>query len=477
MVVGFVNAGLMNLTQSVGIIMGANIGTTITAWLVSSMEWSKFLNPSTLAPIAVGVGAALVLFVNNHKAKQFGEIIVGFGILFMGMNIMSSGVKPLAEEQVFKDAFIALGTNPILGLLAGAVVTGIIQSSSASVGILQALALSGLVPWNAAVYIIMGQNIGTCVTAILSSMGASKNAKGAAYIHLLFNVIGSLIFSVFAIIFFSFIDVPLGNTLITTVGISLAHTTFNVLNTMLMYPFSNQIIHMAQKLSSSGMVETDETEFVHLDNRILATPSFAIENSIKEIVRMGNIALDNLKMATEAVLEKNEEKIEHVLRREETIDVLNHTITQYLVKLCNADITKEENETITSLFHTVNDIERVGDHCENISDLAQFSIREGVSLSDDAVNELKKIIGMTIACFENSILALERGDVGYAKTVKKQEEEIDAVEESFRSAHIKRLAANECSPNNGVVFLDALTNLERISDHSLNIAQVVLKEN
>jgi phosphate:Na+ symporter len=476
MVVGFVNAGLMNLTQSVGIIMGANIGTTVTAWLVSSMEWSKYLSPATLAPIAVAVGAAMVLFVTNQKAKQFGEIIVGFGILFMGMTIMSSAVKPLSEVQIFKDAFVALGTNPILGILAGAIVTGIIQSSSASVGILQALALSQLVPWNAAVYIIMGQNIGTCVTAVLSSLGASKNAKSAAYIHLLFNIIGSIIFSVVAILYFSFINTHFGNALISVTEISIVHTAFNLANTLLLYNFSNQIIRLAQRLASSGKVEPDEAALVHLDNRIMATPSFAIENSIKEIVRMGNIALENLQLATQSVIDKSEEKIENVFRREKTIDALEHAITQYLVKLCNADITEEENATITSLFHTINDIERVGDHCENISELAQFSIMEGVVLSDDAVNELKEIIEMTVACFENSLFALEKGDMEYAKKVVRQEDQIDETEETFRSAHIKRLANNECSPTNGVIFLDTLTNLERISDHSLNIAQFVLKE-
>ncbi|MDR2903912.1 MAG: Na/Pi cotransporter family protein [Clostridiales bacterium] len=477
MVVGFVNAGLMNLTQSVGIIMGANIGTTATAWLVSSMEWSKFLNPGTLAPIAVAVGAAMVLFVNNNKAKQFGEIIVGFGILFMGMTTMSDAVKPLSEVQLFKDAFVALGSNPILGLLAGAVITGIIQSSSASVGILQALALSGLVPWNAAVYIIMGQNIGTCVTALLSSMGASKNAKSAAYIHLLFNIIGSVVFSVIAIIYFSFINAQFGQALISVTEISIVHSAFNFLNTLLLYNFSNQIIYMAQRLAANGMVETDEAALVHLDNRILATPSFAIENSVKEIVRMANIALENLRMATDAVIEKNEEKIETVLKREKTIDALERAITQYLVNLCNADITEEENRIITALFHTVNDIERVGDHCENISELAQFSIMENVSLSDEAMGELKKMIGMTVSCFENSIRALEKNDQSYANTVKKQEDQIDLTEGAFRAAHIKRLTNNECSAVNGVLFLDTLTNLERISDHSLNIAQLVLKEN
>ena len=476
MVVGFVNAGLLNLSQSVGVIMGANIGTTVTSWLISSVEWARMLNPTNLAMVAVAIGSIMVLFVKNFRTKQIGEVLVGLGVLFIGMNMMAAGVKPLSGSPAFEKLFITLGANPLLGILAGTIVTAIIQSSSASVGILQSLALVGLVPWNAAVYVIMGQNIGTCITAILSSIGATRNAKSAAYIHLLFNVIGSIIFSVLAGIYFTLINPVFGNTLITITEISIVHTAFNVANTIILYPFSDVIINLARRMSNANGTEDDESALVHLDDRILEAPSFAIENCLKEIVRMGYMALDNLAMATQALLEKNAEKIEKVLKREKNIDALNNAITQFMVKVCNQDITEEENRTMTALFHTVNDIERVGDHSENIAELADFAIQENANFSNTAIENLNHIINLTYTCFENCIFALEKSNKDYAKKVVEEEDQIDTIEKDYRSSHIKRLANNECNPASGVIFLDCITNLERISDHALNIAQMVLKE-
>ncbi len=476
MVVGFVNAGLMNIYQSVGVIMGANIGTTVTSWIVSSVEWAKYLSPSTLAPIAVGVGTAMFIFPKRDKIKQVGQIIAGFGILFMGMNSMSSAVSPLRTSELFKDIFITLGENPVLGVLAGALVTAVVQSSSASIGILQSLALAGLVPLNAAVYIIMGQNIGTCITALLSSIGATKIAKSAAYIHLLFNVMGSVLFSIIAIVFFKFINTDVGAGHITLVQISLIHTTFNLANTILFYPFSNLLVTLALKMAAVTESGEDESSLVHLDDRILEAPSFAVENCVKEIVRMGKMAKENLSLATEALMERNSDKIQAVLNREMLIDTLARAITEFMIKICNTEISQEQNNTITALFHTVNDVERVGDHSENIAEFASFIIKEEVNFSSAAVKEMEGIMELTLSCFSDSIDALEQDSILLAKKVMEQEEKVDRLEETLRESHVIRLSLNECNPQIGVVFLDTLTNLERISDHALNIAEYVMKE-
>lgn len=474
MVVGFVNAGLMNLTQAVGIIMGANIGTTITSWIVSSAE---FLKTETLAPIAVFIGAAMILFGKKTKTKQIGEIIIGFGVLFIGIEMMSSGVEPLSKLEGFKTAFKQFGKNPVLGVCVGMFVTALIQSSSASVGILIALALNGLVTWDAAVYIIMGQNIGTCATALLSSVGASKNAKGAAYIHLLFNVIGSVFFSIVAFIFFKLYP-SVGLNVITPLQISIVHSVFNIANTVLMFPFAKGLVKIAEILCrvSKGNIDED-SEVMHLDDRILNTPSIAIASCIKEIVHLGNMANKNLVLACDTVISKNAGAIEKIFEREKKIDNLTKVITQYLVKLCNADITSEENDYITSLFHTVHDIERIGDHCENLAEFTETLINDDMDFSDSAKDELQSMFTETEKCVRNSIIALEDNDIDFAEKVIKEEERVDGLEKNLRQKHIDRLTANLCSPLVGVVYLDILTNLERVSDLALNVAQVVIKNN
>ncbi len=474
MVVGFVNAGLMNLTQAVGIIMGANIGTTITSWIVSSAD---FLKTDTLAPIAVFIGAAMILFGKKTKTHQIGEIIIGFGVLFIGISMMTAGVEPLSKLDGFKVAFRECGKNPVLGVLVGAGVTALIQSSSASVGILIALAANGLVTVDAAVYIIMGQNIGTCATALLSSVGASKNAKGAAYIHLLFNVIGSVIFSVLAVIFFKFYP-NIGAIAITPLIISVIHSGFNVANTVFMFPFGGILVKIAGIMcrTSKGKVDED-SEILHLDDRILNTPSIAIASCIKEIVHLGNMSSKNLNLACEAVLTKNHESIDKIYEREEKIDNLTKAITRYLVKLCNSDITSEENAYITSLFHTVHDIERIGDHCENLAEFTETLITDNIDFSENAKIELTDMFDETKKCVQNAVIALRDNNIEYAEKVIKEEERVDEFERTLRQKHIERLAANECSPMVGVTFLDIITNIERVADLALNVGQVVIKNN
>lgn len=476
MVVGFVNASLMNLTQAVGVIMGANIGTTVTGWLVSSSEWAAMLKPETLAPIAIFIGAAISLFSKKSSVAQIGQILVGFGMLFIGITMMSSGVEPLKDSPAFVAAFREFGKNPVLGILVGAGVTAVIQSSSASVGILQSLALTGLVSWDSAVYIIMGQNIGTCVTALLSGLGASKNAKGAAYIHLMFNIFGSILFSIMAVIFFKF-NPAFGNRSITMVGISLVHTIFNIANTVVMFPFAGLLVKAAEFLCRSTKTTVDEGSLIHLDDRILGTPSIAMESCVKEIVRLGNTALKNLELSCDVILRKgSKEDIEKILSREKKIDELTKGITQFMVKLTNSDITTKENTYITSLFHAVHDLERIGDHCENMAEFTQSMIEDDLEFSASAKAELENMFRETQKCVRNSIIALEDNDIDFAEKVIKEEERVDNLEKTLRQKHIERLENNQCNPLVGVIYLDVLTNMERVSDHALNLAQVVIED-
>ena len=478
MVVGFVNAGLMNLTQAISVIMGANIGTTITGWLVSAGEWAKMFSPSTLAPIAVMVGVIITLVGKRQQSKDVAGIIIGFGILFIGMNTMSDAVYPLRESEVFKTAFISMGSNPFLGILVGAGVTAIIQSSSASQGILLSLASAGLVPTNAAVFIIMGQNIGTCVTAILSSVGASKNAKCVGTMHLTFNIIGTVIFSILAMLLFARLDPSYGEGIINMTQISFIHTVFNVGTTIILMPFSGYIIKFAMKVNGLKAVETksDEAELVHLDKRMMSTPSVAVEGAKLETIRMGRIARENLSLALSTLSDHDEEKMADVKQREFVIDKLCDNISKYLIDLCMLHLSDKDNEMVTSLLNTVSDMERVGDHAENIVELAEEMKQEGISFSDTALEELNEMSTTTLGAYDNAVKALELDDITYAVKTSFLEDQVDAMEKKLRAGHIERLSNAECSVNAGIHFIDLLGNLERVSDHAMNIAQVVLNE-
>lgn len=478
MVVGFVNAGLMSLRQAVGVIMGANIGTTVTAWIVSLGDWVSFLKPSTIAPLCIGIGVIMVLFCKKQKVKQIGQIVFGFGGLFLGLDLMAEAVEPISQLEAVKQLFVTLGSNPLLGILLGTIVTAIIQSSSASVGILQTLAMNGLVPWNTGIYIILGQNIGTTVTAMLSSVGAGRNGKRAAVIHLLFNVIGTVVFAIIAVIAFGGIMPRLaefGTSLIDPTKISVVHSIFNILNTLLLFPFAGVLVKIAERLVP-GKDEENESELKHLDERILETPSFAVQNAIKEVVRMGEMASHNVKVGMEAIFEKDEAKIQDVFKREKVINQLQHGINHYLIKLSNLPISENEHGIVNSLFHTVSDIERVGDHAENLAELAEIRIRDEVDFSEQAINELEQISTLAIKSFKTAIQACEFDDRSIAKEVQPLEQQVDKLEEDLRARHIKRLSENKCTSMAGVVFLDTISNLERISDHASNIGNAILDE-
>ncbi len=477
MVVGFVNAGLMNLTQAMSVIMGANIGTTVTGWLVSSSEWAKMFSPSTMAPLAVMIGVILQITGKKMKHREIASIIIGFGILFIGMQTMSDSVSPLSKSQVFKDAFITLGQNPMLGILVGAGVTAIIQSSSASQGILLSLAATGLVPMNAAVFIIMGQNIGTCVTALISGIGAGKNAKCVGYMHLMFNIIGTIIFSIIAMIYFFSIHPEAGLGMITQTRISAIHTAFNIGTTLLIFPFSGWIIRVAMKLNGvTENTDRDQGQLLHLDKRMLQTPSLAVEGAKQETIRLGKMARKNLGCSLEALRDCSAERIEEIKQRESMIDRVCDGISEYLIKLCTLQISDKENQMVTSLLNTISDMERVGDHAENIIELAAEMKHEDLTFSNTAMEDLNEMIYAALSSYDNALKALENDDIASAAKTAVFEEQVDALEKRLRAGHIDRLSNAECNVNAGIHYLEVLANLERVSDHAMNISQVVLNE-
>ena len=475
MVVGFVNAGVMKLTQVVGVIMGANIGTTVTAQILrlgdldDSAWYLTFLKPSTLAPLAVAIGVALIMFSNKKKHNNIGQIIAGFGILFIGMATMEGAVNSIKDLPQIKHAFTAF-RNPVLGVLVGAVVTAIIQSSSASVGILQALAATGLVTFSSAVPIIMGQNIGTCVTALLSGIGANRNAKRAAVIHLSFNIIGTIVFLIGIYAYQGLIGIPFWDHLVNRGAIADFHTIFNIANTLILLPFSGALIKIA-----NFIVRGKEEKLVqnNLDERFLSTSSVAVGQSLKEVTKMGKIAQKNVLLAIDDILNKRADSAELIKENEDIIDEMESDITRYLIKISDNPLNKEENKLVSGLFHIITDIERIGDHATNLGEIASYIDKEEIEFSDLAKDELKAITDLTKEIIDLAITTFEKRDHVLAKKIQPCEEVIDLFKETLRGKHIDRLAKQKCDLKAGVIFLDIITNLERIADHCSNIGIAV----
>lgn len=480
MVVGFVNAGLMDLAQAVGVIMGANIGTTMTAWLVSMSEWGDLVNPEFWSPLLIGIGAFVTLFAKKEKPKDICEILIGFGILFIGLSFMSDSITLYRDAPIFSEAFRTLGSNPILGILTGLVVTAIIQSSSASVGILQTLAANGLVTWNAAIFITLGQNIGTCVTALLSSLGANRTAKRAAVIHLLFNVIGAIVFGFAMFLVFTF-NTTWAHAYVNSVGISIFHTCFNVLNTILLYGFANRLVWLSG-LIVKGQDEPEEEEedtaleLPHLDTRLLETPTAAIESAMREIVRMGDLAVLHAQTAFEAIRSGSQKRVDKAFKIEETMNEYEKMMAEYLGEINKCSLTDQQHLVVNDLFYTVSDIERISDHCDNIAELGETMIKNDLQFSPEALQGFDEITEKALDAVRASILARETEKLAYVQQVVQIEDEIDEMEEDMRAQHIERLARNECSAAKGVYFLDILSNIERISDHANNIVGYVSDE-
>lgn len=484
MVVGFVNSGIMKLSQAVGIIMGANIGTTITSWILglSGLEgdsiFIQLLKPTSFSPILALIGVCFIMFSRKEKKHDMGSILIGFAILMFGMETMSGAVKPLANEPGFTNILLMF-SNPVLGVIVGALLTAVIQSSSASVGILQALCLTGAVKFSTAIPIIMGQNIGTCVTAILSCIGASKNAKRTALVHLYFNIIGSVLFLILFYTLNIFVDFPFLEESATAFGIAAVHTIFNLFATAVLLPFGKEL----EKLAYVTIPETEEekgevlSDFSLLDDRFLDTPSYAVEQCRNVAVKMALLAKEGLFMAIDLISAYDEKKAERVMELEDTVDQYEDELGTYLVKVSSKDLSERDSRTISILLHSIGDFERLSDHSVNIVEAVRKMAEKEMEFSNKAKKELAVFVDAVREIVDKSVVVFENEDADLAKTIEPLEEVIDVINEELKKRHIKRLRKGKCTIELGFVLSDIITNFERVADHCSNIAVCLLQIN
>ncbi|MFH1836833.1 MAG: Na/Pi cotransporter family protein [Candidatus Omnitrophota bacterium] len=477
MVVGFVNAGLLGLKQAISVIMGANIGTTFTAWLVSSMSVFKV---TQYALPAIGIGFAISTFAKKKKTKFWGQVLMGFGFLFLGLDFMKDAFIPLKNSQYLKDVLLTFSDNPIMGVLVGMVFTVLLQSSSATIAIVQVMAFNGLLSFPAAIPIILGDNIGTTITAQLAAVGGTLSARRAAMSHTLFNVIGVsyMLFFVYTGWFEKAIDfvVPIKLTTATVMFfIAVSHSAFNVFNTILFMPF----IGFLEKTSiwlvpkRKGAIEMGPQ---YLEKHLLDTPPIAMEQALKEAVRMINLACRSVAESVKSFFTEDTKMFKPVMEMEQAVDNLQSAITQYLIELSQRNLSEEVSEELPVLIHNVNDIERIGDHAENIVELAERKIDSKLPFTDTAINELNLMWNELNSMMIETEEALRSRDMKIAKKVMEREKNINAYQIGLKKGHVERLNQGECNMQSGVIFMDFVDNLEKIGDHLTNIAQGVLGE-
>ena len=471
MVVGFVNAGLMTLAQATGVIMGANIGTTVTGLLIA-------IKLNDLAPIAIFIGVVMIMFIKKTSYKHVGQIIAGFGILFMGMTNMGDALAPLSESQMFKD-MMSTFSNPLIGVLIGLVFTAIIQSSSASVGVLMALAGQGVVPIESAVFVIFGQNIGTCVTAVLSCIGTNRTAKRTATVHLLFNIIGATLFICISLFtpFISWIKMAAPDNIL--MQISIVHITFNVVTTAILLPLSDYLVKLACIVIPGEDEKREAKSLKFLDARILKTPPIAVAQVLKEVARMGDLARKNYLMAMDMLFTGNVEKMEELEDNEEVLNFLNTNITEYLVKINSLELEDNDRKLVGALFHVVSDFERIGDHGENIAEQAIQLQTTKTTFSEQALQELHQMQDKVISVLDDSCRLFQerKMDFDLAYRINSTEDSIDDMAKACKENHVSRLNQSLCTAQGGAIYNDLITNLERIADHSTNIAFALWQKN
>ena len=483
MVVGFVSAGLMTLSQAVGVIMGANIGTTVTAWIVSLSQIGdsmKFLNPEFYAPVLIGIGAGIIMFSKSDTKKNRAEIIIGFGLLFQGLKFMSESVAPYTDAPIFATVFTTLGTNPFLGILAGGVVTALLQSSSVSVGILQMLAGNGLIMTNAAIFITLGENIGPCVTAMLSSIGGSRDARRAAVIHLSFNMIGALLFTVISIVLFA-LKPTLAHYHISPVQISMFHTGFKLTMTVLLFPFGEQLVKLSGMLVPEKQAlltgEKQEEEFVtRLDPRIFEQPAIAVAALSNAVATMGKLTLRNVVRACEVCFTQDEAVIAEIFETEKKINAMNRELSEYLIKANTLPVNDHQRLVVADLFNTLTDLERSGDHAENVAKEVQLLMTRQLTLSETGKKDLRDMTDAVQEAFRCAVKAREERSVTSARKVSACEDLVDSLRDEQKERHMDRLSRGECKPEAGLVFIEIIDNLERISDHAQNMAEYIMNE-
>ena len=478
MCVGFVNAGIMKLEQTVGIIMGANIGTTVTAQLLRLGDIDAdnivmmFLQPSFLGPILAVVGIIFYMFIKGGHKRIVGQIVLGLGLLFIGMNTMSSAVEPLKDLPEFQSVFTAF-SNPLLGVAVGAAVTALLQSSSASMGILQAISTTGVVSFNIAMPLIMGQNIGTCITALISSVGASKNAKRTAMIHLFFNIIGSVFFLLVLYAGNALFRFPFWENTMDMGSIANLHLAFNIACTALLLPFHRQLVKLVKAVVPG---DAEERELSVLDARFLSSPSLALERAHDAVVQMSEFARDNYRLAVELIWKFDAKKLERLNETEVALDKLEGLLDNYLVKLTDRALTAEESTRVSELLHTLSDFERIGDYAVNVSESAVVLHDRNITFSPQARAELERLtaavgetLDKTVACYQSRQRTL-------AVQVEPLEEVVDLIAATLKNRHVERLKAGECTIELGTQFLELLINLERMSDHCSNVALHILRQ-
>lgn len=471
MVVGFVNTGIMNLTQAIGVIMGANIGTTTTSILVS-LDIGKY------APIAIGIGVFLSMLTKKTTKKHIGLAITGFGMLFLGMTLMKDAMEPLANSPVFSE-WLMNANNPFVAILIGTVITAVIQSSAASIGILQALASQGLIPLHFAAYVIYGQNIGTCITALISSIGTKKNSKRTAVMHVLFNVFGTVIFIILTKLlpFTDWIESLTDNTMMQ---LSLVHIIFNVVSTLIMFPFADKVLVKLACLIVPDKKDSSEDDFKlkFVDNLMINTPPFAVAQVSKEVHRMAGLARQNFSIAAEDLLNKSCDHFDEVQHTEEVINFLNHNITPILVKINSLDLSYSDAKYIGRVFHVINDIERIGDHAQNLEEAAKSRVDEGIEISAEGERELREMYETTLKLIDGSIEAFTSQilDNEKAEQLGEYEASVDDMQTEFEQSHIERLNAHKCNTRAGMLFINTITDFERVADHATNIAWSVSKK-
>ena len=462
MVVSFVNAGLMTLTQATGVILGSNIGTTITAQMVS-------FKLEVIAPIFIGIGAIVMMIAKKKKTKDLAYIALGFGILFMGMGLMSSSLKPVSELAIFNNFILLVGKTPILGVIIGMLMTAILQSSSATTGILVALGASGNIDMNIAFPIVLGCNIGTCITAILAGLTANRTAKKAALLHLFFNIFGTIIFLPFSDQVVMLVQYLTPDNVARQVAN--AHTIFNVVITIFILPISKYFVNLVNKIlpNDGNMLVCGA---IYLDKKLLETPIVASTQVVKETIRMVQIARDNFQLAMQSFFYGKDEDIKNVYENENIINTLEKEITEYLIAISQHNLPGENAELVSEVYHTINDIERIGDHAENIVELAINKLDNNIELSNEALKEIEEIFKATLESVDIAIRCFKQRECNDEIIANEIEERIDMLEKSFRNNNIIRLNSKQCYANAGLMFFDLLSNLERIGDHANNIATV-----
>ncbi|MDD3243598.1 MAG: Na/Pi cotransporter family protein [Eubacteriales bacterium] len=470
MVVGFVNAGLMNLLQAVGVMMGANIGTTVTAQIIA-------FKIDSVAPLILFVGAIMYLFLKNRRVKKAGYIVLGFGLLFMGLSLMSQGIEPLKTSDSFRSLLLTF-KNPVLGLIVGMLFTALIQSSSASVGVLQMFAMQGLVTLEDSAFIVLGMNIGTCITAVIASFSGGREGKRAAWANVIIKALGAVVYGVIVWVFpdlLKFIERLSPND--AARQIANFHLFYNLASTVLLLPFVPQLVKLVHKLIPVTEAEQKVTrKLIYLNKNILHSPSVAVAQAHRELTRMGSIAAENLHLALDSFFQRDMDKADLALETEETVDFLSHEITGYLVQMRGMDLPDSDLEKLSMMFHVVSDIERLSDHAENIAQYAQLEGEHKAEISPDALAELKDLSVKTVDLVELCLHIYDVNDVHRLSQVQDAEDVIDDLHDACVDHHVARLMQEKCDPRGGVVFTDMASDLERCADHATNIAYALLGE-